>query len=328
MTLQQLRYLIAVAEHGSINAAAHDLFVSQSNLSVAVRELEKELGVTIFNRSSKGISLTSDGVELLGYARQVTEQADLMLSRYNGTSAASHGRLAISSQHYAFVVRAFIEFANRRKEEGYEFTLRETRTSEVIDDVRDFHSDLGVLYLSTYNERVVGKRLESEGLRFTSLFKARPHVFVREGHPLAGRERIRIEELRHYPRFTFEQGAQSSLYYSEEPLATFPHKRRIMASDRATLTGLLRHTDGFLTSTGMRSDEMFDGIVSIPVESDEVMNVGYITHGERRLSSLVKEYIEHLYQQILGSTGAFVPSRAVTAYAQGLPGAKPAHKGL
>lgn len=316
MTLQQLRYLIAVAECGSINAAARDLYVSQSNLSVAIRELEKELGVTIFNRSSKGIALTSDGVELLGYARQVTEQADLMLSRYSGSSTSSYGRLAISSQHYAFVVRAFIEFANRRKEEGYEFTLRETRTSEVIDDVCNFHSDLGVLYLSTYNERVVGKRLESEGLRFTSLFKARPHVFVREGHPLAGRDRVRIEELSPYPRFTFEQGAKSSLYYSEEPLVTLPHQRRVMASDRATLTGLLRHTDGFLTSTGMRSDEMFDGIVSIPVESDEVMNVGYVTHGERRLSPLAKEYIEHLYQQILGSSGSFAPSKAVLAYAQ------------
>ena len=311
MTLQQLRYLIAVAERGSINAAARDLYVSQSSLSVAVRELEEELGVTIFNRSSRGITLTSDGVELMGYARQVIEQADLMLARYGDASSPLHGRLAISSQHYAFVVRAFIEFANRRQEENYEFILRETRTSEVIDDVCSFRSDLGVLYLSTYNERVVGKRLESENLKFTSLFKARPHIFVREGHPLAGKDLIRVEDLKPYPRFTFEQGAQSSLYYSEEPLASLPHARRIVASDRATLTGLLRHTDGFLTSTGMRSDEMFDGIVSIPIVSDEVMNVGYITHGERRLSVLAQEYLGYLFQQILAYEGTFTPSRVV-----------------
>lgn len=298
MTLQQLRYLIAIAERGSINSAARDLYISQSSLSVAVRDLEEELGVTIFTRTSRGITLTNDGIELLGYARQVVEQADLMLERYGSATGVTRGRLAISSQHYAFVVRAFIEFANDREEEGYEFTLRETRTAEVIDDVRTFRSDLGVLYLSTYNERVVGKRLEDEGLSFTSLFRARPHVFVREGHPLASRANVRTEDLAPFPRFTFEQGAHSSLYYAEEPFSALPHARRIVASDRATLTGLLRHMDGFLVSTGVRSDEMFEGIVAVPIDTNEVMNVGYVTHGERQMSSLAVDYIARLEQQI------------------------------
>ncbi len=298
MTLQQLRYLIAIAERESINSAARDLYISQSSLSVAVRDLEEELGVIIFTRTSRGITLTNDGIELLGYARQVVEQADLMLERYGSNSGATHGRLAISSQHYAFVVRAFIEFANARKEEGYEFTLRETRTAEVIDDVRTFRSDLGVLYLSTYNERVVGKRLEDEGLSFTSLFRAHPHVFVREGHPLASCASVRTDDLAPYPRFTFEQGPQSSLYYSEEPFSALPHARRIIASDRATLTGLLRHMDGFLVSTGVRSDEMFEGIVAVPIETDEVMDVGYITHGQRQLGPLAADYVSRLKRQI------------------------------
>jgi DNA-binding transcriptional LysR family regulator len=314
MTLQQLRYLIAIAERGSINAASRDLYVSQSSLSVAVRELETEFGVSIFNRSSKGITLTSAGVELLGYARQVVEQADLMLGRYDKKTSAPHGRLAISSQHYAFVVRAFIEFANKREEQGYEFVLRETRTAEVIEDVRTFRSDLGVLYLSTYNERVVGKRLEVEGLKFSSLFQAKPHAFVREGHPLSGRAIIAMSELAEFPRFTFEQGARSSLYYSEEPLASLPHARRIVASDRATMTGLLRHTDGFLVSSGVRSDEMFDGIVSVPIDCDEVMNVGIVTHGERRLSALATEYIDLLYRQILSFDGELSISRSVLSH--------------
>ena len=316
MTLQQLRYLIAVAERGSINAAARDMYVSQSSLSVAVRELEEELGVTIFNRSSKGIMLTSDGVELLGYARQVVEQADLMIDRYDTTSTSHHGRLAIASQHYAFVANAFMSLVNAREEDGYELVLRETRTANVIEDVSSFRADLGVLYLSPYNERVVGKRLEDDGLRFTSLFRARPHAFVRERHPLASHTRLSLEELAPYPRLTFEQGSQSSLYYSEEPLSTLPHGRRIMASDRATMTGLLRDTDGFLMSTGVRSDEMFDGIVSIPVETDEVMNVGYILHEERRLSTLALSFIDLLYEQILGFEGDLQPSRSVLAYAR------------
>ena len=312
MQLQQLRYVIAIAENGSMNSVAKTLFVSQSSLSVSVRELEKELGIRIFNRSSRGITLTSEGVEFLGYARQVVEQADLMLGRYDKKTSAPHGRLAISSQHYAFVVRAFIEFANRREEQGYEFVLRETRTAEVIEDVRTFRSDLGVLYLSTYNERVVGKRLEDEGLKFSSLFKAKPHAFVREGHPLSGRAIIAMSELAEFPRFTFEQGARSSLYYSEEPMASLPHARRIVASDRATMTG--RHTDGFLVSSGVRSDEMFDGIVSVPIDCDEVMNVGIVTHGERRLSVLATEYIELLYRQILSFDGELSISRSVLSH--------------
>lgn len=317
MTLQQLRYLIAVAERNSINAAARDLFISQSSLSVAVKELEEELGVTIFNRTSKGITLTLEGAELLGYARQVVEQADLMLGRYDKARPTRQSRLAVSSQHYAFAVRAFTEFVNDREEEGYEFVLRETRTADVIDDVLSFRSDIGILYLSAYNERVVGRRIEDEGLLFTSLFRANPHAFVREGHPLASRERLGIEELAPYPRLGFEQGPQSSLYYSEEPLASLPHSRTIVASDRATLTGLLRHTDGFLVSTGVRSDEMFDGIASIPIECDETMNVGYVTHAERRLSPLAEEYLDYLYRQVLSSEG-LRPSKAVLRHAHAM----------
>ena len=148
MTLQQLRYLIAIANHGSISAAAHTLYVSQSSLSVAVRDIERETGVTIFERSNRGITLTSDGIELLGYARQVVEQADLMEQRYSGRGGEAAQRLSITSQHYAFVVEAFLELAEEYEGAGYNFSLRETRTSEVIEDVRDFRSDLGVLYLS------------------------------------------------------------------------------------------------------------------------------------------------------------------------------------
>ena len=217
MTLQQLRYLIAIANHGSISAAAHTLYVSQSSLSVAVRDIERETGVTIFERSNRGITLTSDGIELLGYARQVVEQADLMEQRYSGRGGEAAQKLSITSQHYAFVVEAFLELAEEYEGTSYNFSLRETRTSEVIEDVRDFRSDLGVLYLSTFNESVIGHAISDANLSFNLLFTAQPHVFVSDKHPLASRTEVTVEDLEDYPRYAFEQGANNSFFYSEGP---------------------------------------------------------------------------------------------------------------
>ncbi len=296
MTLQQLRYLIAIASHGSISAAAHTLYVSQSSLSVAVRDIERETGVTIFERSNRGITLTSDGVELLGYARQVVEQADLMAQRYSGRGDGGNQaqRLAITSQHYAFVVEAFLELAEEYEEDAYNFSLRETRTAEVIEDVRDFRSDLGVLYLSSFNESVIGHALDDANLSFNLLFSAQPHIFVSASHPLAERTEVTLDDLAAWPRYAFEQGNANSFFYAEEPFAELPHEKRIMIRDRGTLSNLLAHHSGFTVSTGVLSSEMQSGIVAIPLETDEVMTVGYIVHDERQLSALALSYIEKL----------------------------------
>lgn len=311
MQLQQLRYVIAIAQSGSMNSVARKLFISQSSLSVAVKELESELGIRIFNRSSKGISLTSDGVEFLGYARQVVEQADLLTDHYT-RRGTSQGRMSVSTQHYAFAVRAFINFLQVHGGSSCDFSLRETRTSEIIDDVRTFRSDIGILFLSHYNETVIRRRLDEGSLVFTSLFHARPHVFVREGHPLASRRTVTAEDLAPFERYDFEQGAEASLYLSEEPLGDLPHARHITVSDRATMTGILSHCDGYLISTGVRSDEMFSGIASIPIETDEVMNVGYITHSQRRLSGFARDYIRELERLIVSfdQPEEIVPSKA------------------
>lgn len=208
MTLQQLRYLIAIANHGSISAAAHTLYVSQSSLSVAVRDIERETGVTIFERSNRGITLTSDGIELLGYARQVVEQADLMEQRYSGRGGEAAQRLSITSQHYAFVVEAFLELAEEYEGAGYNFSLRETRTSEVIEDVRDFRSDLGVLYLSTFNESVIGHAISDANLSFNLLFTAQPHVFCQRQAPLASRTEVTVEGSGGLPPLRLRAGGE------------------------------------------------------------------------------------------------------------------------
>lgn len=294
MTLQQLRYLISIANCGSISAAAHELYVSQSSLSVAVRDIERECGITVFERSNRGITLTSEGLELLGYARQVVEQADLMDARYTRDAKPISQKLAVSAHHYAFVTEAFLEFVGEYEGEGYAFTLNETKTSEIIEDVRDFRSDVGVLYLSSFNEQVLTRAFEDANLAFSPLFTARPHVFLGERHPLADRKKLRIEDLAEYPRYTFDQGSTNSFFYAEEPFAEMPHEKRIMMRDRGTLSNLLAHHNGFTVSTGVLSSEMQSGIVAIPLETKETMTVGYIVHNERQLSSLAAAYIEKL----------------------------------
>ena len=178
MNLQQLRYVIAIAESGSMNSVAKTRFISQSSVSVAVKELEQELGITIFKRSPKGIGVTREGVEFLGYARQVIEQADLLAGRYTDPKNAHQQGLSISSQHYAFVVRAFTNFVRTQHNEFFNFTLRETRTNDIIQDVAHFRADIGILFTSAYNERALRSRFDDNNLKFTSLHKATPHVFV------------------------------------------------------------------------------------------------------------------------------------------------------
>lgn len=293
MTLQQLRYLIAIAEYGSINAAAQNLYASQSNLSTAIKELEQELGITIFTRSNRGVTLTNDGTELLGYARQVVEQADMLEDRY-ANKGSSHLRLAVSTQHYAFSVQAFVNVVEACEGDDYEFIMRESTTAEIIDDVRAFRSEVGVLYTDSFNRRVLEKAFDDANVVFTPLFEADVHVFVGEHHPLAGRALLEPEDLEPYPRYAFEQGTTNSFYYAEEPLSYLPHSRNIRISDRGTLTNLLTSHNGYTLSTGVLSAEMQSGIVSIPLDVDERMRVGYIMHAERRPSDLLLRYIDEL----------------------------------
>ena len=294
MTLQQLRFLIAVAESGSINAAAQRLYTAQSSISNAVKSLEQELHLEIFTRSSRGVTLTNDGTELLGYARQVIEQADMLERRY-AEHGSSHVRLAVSTQHYAFSVQAFVNVAETCTGDEYDLVLRESTTAEIIEDVRSFRSEIGVLYTDDFNRRVLERAFEEADVQFHPLFEASAHVFVGENHPLAKREIISPEELAAYPRYSFEQGTVNSFYYAEEPLAWLPSARNIRCSDRGTLSNLLVSHNGYTLSTGVLSSEMSHGIASVPLDADERMRVGYIMHRERRPSELLLHYIDELH---------------------------------
>lgn len=293
MTLQQLRFLIAVAEAGSINAAAQHLYTAQSNISSAIKGLEQELDIEIFTRSSRGVMLTNEGTELLGYARQVVEQADMLEARYarGGTPQA---RLAISAQHYAFSVQAFINVVEACQDSEFDFVMRETTTAQIIDDVRAFRSDIGILYLDDFNRRVLEKAFSDARVDFHPLFKAAVHVFVSETHPLAVRPEISLADLTPYTRYSFEQGTSNSFYYAEEPFSYIPCARNIRISDRGTLTNLLTTSNGYTLSTGVLSSEMQSGMASIPLADAPLMHVGYIIHDERRPSALLQAYLDEL----------------------------------
>jgi len=297
MTLQQLRYLIAVAEYGSINAAARNLYTAQSNVSCAMHDLEEEFGMQIFTRSNRGVRLTSDGTELLGYARQVVEQADMLEQRFTHGTAPQE-RLSVSAQHYAFSVQAFVDVAGTCESDDYDFVMRETATGQILSDVRDFRSEIGILYLDSFNRPVLEKAFEDDNLVFHPLFDAPVHVFVGEQHPLAQKSIIHAEDLAPYPRYSFEQGTENSFYYSEEPLSQLPHRKTIRYSDRGTLTSLLTHFDGYTLSTGVLSDEMQSGIASVPLAGAPTMRVGYVIHRERKPSALLRRYIKRLREII------------------------------
>lgn len=295
MTLQQLRYAVTVAEHCSMNDAAKELFISQPSLSNAIKDLEKEVGISIFTRTNKGITVSSEGAEFLGYARQVMEQASLLEERYKGGTSRKV-KFSVSTQHYSFAVNAFVDLIKDYGFDKYDFQLRETRTYEIIEDVKNMNSEIGILYLNEFNYKVIHKLLKEKELVFNELFKANPHVFISKDNPLSKKDKVTLDDLDEYPYLSFEQGNYNSFYYSEEILSTLSHNKSIKVSDRATLFNLLIGLNGYTISTGVISEALNGkNIVAIPIDvKDEEMRVGYIVHKEVTLSRLGQIYIEKL----------------------------------
>ncbi len=298
MTLQQLKYVIEVARSRSISHAAQNLFISQPSLSNAIKELEKEMGITIFSRTNKGISITQDGSEFLSYARQVVEQADLLENRYADTQPKQQ-HFSVSAQHYAFAVSAFVRLLKDYDREEYEFTLRETRTYEIIADVKNLRSEIGVLYLNAFNKKVISKFLREGDLVFHELFVAKPHVFISSSNPLATRDYVTLADLDPYPYLSYEQGDYNSFYFSEEILSTLSRPKNIKVSDRATLFNLLIGLNGYTISTGVISHKLNSkDIIAVPLKVDERIHVGYITHKHVTNSRLAEIYIDYLRESI------------------------------
>ncbi|ALP35272.1 LysR family transcriptional regulator [Paenibacillus sp. IHB B 3084] len=298
MTLQQLKYVIEVANRGSMNEAAKRLFISQPSLSNAIRDLEEEIHITIFDRTNKGISLSKEGVEFLGYARQVVEQAELLESRYLDAKPSPQ-HFSVSTQHYAFAVNAFVNLVNQYGQDEYELALRETKTHEIIQDVKSLRSEIGILYLNEFNAKVINKLLKDANLQFNSLFIAKPHIFISAKNPLSRQSIVTIDQLHPYPYLSFEQGEYNSFHFSEEILSTLSHPKSIRVHDRATLFNLLIGLNGYTISTGViRADLNGNEIISVPLECEESINVGWICHKNAALSKLASVYVEALHEAI------------------------------
>ena len=297
--IKQLDYIVKIAELGSVNEAAKHLFITQPSLSNAVKELESEMGIQIFQRTQKGMILTIAGTVFLTYAQQILEQVELMEEKYKGTRTRRR-LFSISSQHYAFAVHAFVQLINTYGKNEYEFTFRETQTTNIIEDVSSLQSELGILYLNNFNEQVLRKLLKEKQLTFYPLFIAHPHVFVSKKNPLVEKKSVTLADLEDFPYLSFEQGPYNSFYFSEEILSTRYHKKSIRVSDRATLFNFLIGVNGYTISSGVLSKELNDkNIVALPLDVNETMTIGWICQKNSSLSPMAKQYLEYLKEHII-----------------------------
>lgn len=294
MTLTQLRYTVAIADTKSMNKAANDLFVSQPALSGAIKELEEELATQIFIRSNKGIVVTTEGEEFLRYARQMVELDNLVEERFINKAIAKK-KFSVSMQHYSFAVEAFIELAKGFEVGEYELAVHETKTHEVIENVKNYRSELGVIYKNDFNEKAIQKILDESELEFIPLYDCGISVFLSKNHPLANSELITMEDLADYPCLSFEQGDKNSFYFAEEVLSTLPYKQIIKADDRATMLNLMTGLNGYTLCSGIICQDLNGGIyTSVPLDTKDIMTIGYIKRKNIPLSLLGKQYIEIL----------------------------------
>ena len=282
MTLTQLRYVIAVAESKSMNEASKQLFVSQPSLSSAIKELEAETGVEIFRRSNKGVVITPEGEEFIGYARQVVEQYKLIETKYIEKSNEKK-KFAVSTQHYTFAVNAFVQMVKQFGMNEYEFAIRETKTYEVIEDVKNFKSEIGILYINEFNKKVLFKLFSEYGLTFHPTLDCSIYVYIWKGHPLADKKELTLEELSDYPCLSFEQGNNNSFYFAEEVLSTYNYKQLIKANDRATLLNLMVGLNGYTLCSGIICEELNGSdYCAVRLKSDEIMTIGICPEKEQQ----------------------------------------------
>ena len=298
MTIQQIKYAIAIADAGSMNKAAEELYVAQPSLSESMKELENETGITIFNRTARGVSLTGEGMEFISYARQLYYQFEVMEERF-GRNGNAKKHFAVSAQHYSFAVKAFINTINQYNSSEFEFAMRESRTQDVIDDVYTSRSEVGILYLSAFNQSAMKKLFAARRLEYHTLAVCGIYVYMWKGHPLAKKELITYKDLAQYPCLSFEQGAGSTFYHAEEALSTLEYPRVIKANDRATMLNLMVGINGYTLCCGHICEELNgEDYVAVPFhtdsEEDSRVELIYIIRRDLKLSRIAQTYIDEL----------------------------------
>ena len=300
MTLQQLRYVIEVAKTGSMNVAAKQLFVSQPSLSMAIRELENDVHISIFERTTKGVVITAEGEEFLGYARQIINQVELLEDKYIEAGQIKK-KFGVSAQHYSFAVKAFVEMVKGFDMDKYEFAIREARTHDVIHDVVTGKSEIGILYTNEFNEKVLNKIFKDNQLEFIHLFTCQGYAYLWKNHPLAGKKVIALEELQDYPCLSFEQGDNNSFYFAEEILSTYDFKKTIKSNDRATNLNLMVGLNAFTLCSGIICEELNGSdYIAVKLAKEVTMDIGYIKRAHMNISEIGGLYIEEIKKYVRG----------------------------
>ncbi len=294
MTLTQLKYAITVAQSGSMNEAARRLFISQPSLSSAIKDLEQEIGIEVFRRTNRGISITPKGEEFIGYARQTVEQYQLIETKYIDKTNTKK-KFSVSMQHYTFAVSAFVEMVKQFGMDEYEFAIYETKTYEIIENVKNFKSEIGILYINEFNKKVLTKLFHEYNLEFHEILQCNIYVYMWKGHPWANRKEIDLEELNDYPCLSFEQGEYNSFYFAEEFLSTFEYKQLIKVNDRATILNLMVGLNGYTLCSGIICEEL-NGIdyCAVKLKSNELMSIGYLSRRGSNISPLGQKYLEEI----------------------------------
>jgi len=299
MTLQQIKYVIGIADAGSLNKASEKLYVSQPSLTSTIHDLEDELGITIFNRTGRGVTLTNDGTEFLASARQLYLNYQNLIEKY-GENGSIKKKFGVSTQHYSFAVKSFVEMVKDFNTNEYEFAIRETKTREVIEDVASLKSEIGILYLSDFNRKAITSILKSKDLEFHPLIDCKAYVYIWKGHPLANKKYITLPQLKDYPCLSFEQGDDSSFYFAEEILSTEEYHRTIKANDRATMLNLMIGLNGYTLCSGIICEELNGSdYIAVPFRDEDesinrVMEIGWIIRKGFTLSSIGNKYIEEV----------------------------------
>jgi DNA-binding transcriptional LysR family regulator len=297
MTLLQLKYAIAIDEAHSMRKASHNLYISQPRLSVVIKELEEEIGITIFERVHSGVVTTPEGKTFIAYARNVIQEYSQLEERYSQTSTTKT-TFSVSMQHYMFAVDAYISLLEEYNQEDYYFTIKETKTNEVIEDVKNFKSEVGVIALNDFNSNMLKGILKECNLEFHELFRSSTHVYLSKSHPLADRDELSLDELQDYPCLVFDQGDKVSFYYKEEMLATYDYKKVIASNDRATSADIMKGCNGYAVGVGSIGGIIFDGFVSIKLKEHEELTLGYILRKGHNLSDIGKNYVRKLEEFI------------------------------
>ena len=294
MTILQLKYVIAIDEECSMRKAADRLYVSQPGLSSAVRDLESEIGIQIFERVHNGVVTTAAGASFIAYARNAVEQFEKVEEKYLNSRNA-RPTFSVSMQHYTIAVNAFIETVKKYDLQEYQFSIRETQTGEVIDDVKNLKSEVGVIALSDFNKNTFKKIFADASLEFHELFDRNTYVYLRKDHPLAENEEISLEELQDYPCMVFDQGDNTSFYYREEALATYDYKKVISTNERATSVELMLGLNGYAVGVAMLGDSLNSSeLKAIKLKENETLTFGYITRKGSELSDMGKTFVEEL----------------------------------